>query len=505
MFINRCIALIATTAALALSLTSGAAGPAGAQPASELHVAENQFPTSLDGDVGFAGYSLMSYGIAEALMRVTPDMQIVPWLASSLDQLDELTWTATIRDGLTFWDGTPVTADAVRASLLRSLDKQPGAVSLIPSGTVLSAEGQMLTFQLPTPVGGLASNLAAYSLSIKKLDADGNPVYTGPFMYADWIAQQSMTLTAFPGYWAGPPAVRTIYVRYIPDVGARVLALEAGDVDIAHALLPSDVAPLQAAGFQIYNFPFGRQDDMLLNLNHPPLDDVNVRRAIALSVDRQSLVSGVMSGVGTPASGFAPDNLGLPGVVATQQYDAGQARSLLDGAGWVPGSDGIRTKNGQRLTFKLGAYTSRAELGPLTVALKDQLRAVGIEVTLENFSDINTTVATNAFDATMYSYGVAPFGDLGGAVAILYTPSGTNKDRYSNPQVNALFDQYNRTSDPAQRATLLGSIQNVVGQDVPVVYVVNPNQIVATSTRVGGYSPHPLENYKIDIGLGLQP
>ncbi len=338
------------------------------------------------------------------------------------------------------------------------------------------------------------------------LDADGNPIYTGPFVSADWIAQQSMTLQANSSYWAGAPAVRTIFVRYIPDVSACVLALQAGDVDIAHALLPSDVAPLQAAGFQVFSFPFGRQDDMLLNVNRAPLDDVSVRRAIALAVDREALLNGVMNGVGTTATGLAPENLGLAGVLSTQQFDSAQARAVLDGAGWLPGGDGIRTKNGQRLAFKLGAYASRAELGPLTVALKDQLRSVGIEVSLETFSDINTTVATNAFDATLYSYGVAPFGDLGGgAIATLYTPSGTNKDRYSNPQVNAAFGQYNQTSDPAQRQSLLSTIQTLVGQDVPVVYLVNPNQIVTASPRVVGYVPHPLENYKIDLTLRIRP
>jgi peptide/nickel transport system substrate-binding protein len=492
---------IATSAGTAVLATTSVS----AQSNGVLNVAENQFPTSLDADVGFAGYSLMSYGVAEALMRVTPDMHVVPWLASSLDQVDDLTWRATIRDDVTFWDGTPVDAAAAKASLLRSLDKQPGAVSLIPTGTTLSAEGRVLTIQLSAPLGGLPSNLASYSLTIKKLDADGNPVYTGPFIYADWVAQQSMTLNAYSGYWAGPPALRAIYVRYIPDVTARVLALEAGDVDIAHALLPSDVAPLQAAGFQIYNFPFGRQDDMLLNLTRPPLDDTNVRSAISFAIDRQALVSGVMDGVGTPATGFAPDNLGLPGVVTTQTYDPSQARGRLDSAGWTPGSDGVRSKNGQRLTFKLGAYASRAELAPLAIAIKDQLRAVGIDVMLENFTDINTTVATNAFDATLYSYGVAPFGDLGGAVGVLYTPSGTNKDRYSNPQVNTLFAQYNQTSDTAQRLQLLGNIQDLVARDLPVVYLVNPNQIIAASTRVVGYAPHPLENYKIDGSLGVQP
>jgi peptide/nickel transport system substrate-binding protein len=212
-----------------------------------------------------------------------------------------------------------------------------------------------------------------------------------------------------------------------------------------------------------------------------------------------------MNGMATPAYGFAPDNLGLTGVLGTQQYDPAQARSVLDAAGWTPGSDGIRAKGGKKLTFKLGSYASRAELAPLTIGIKDQLKSVGIDVSLETFTDINTVVATNAFDATLYSYGVAPFGELGGAVATLYTPAGTNKDRYSNPQVNTLFGQYNEASDPAQRQMLLDTTQTLIGQDIPVVYLVNPYQIVAASPRVVGYMPHPLENYKIDVGLGIQP
>jgi peptide/nickel transport system substrate-binding protein len=300
--------------------------------------------------------------------------------------------------------------------------------------------------------------------------------------------------------------MKNIQVRYIPDVSARVLALQSGDVDMAHALLPTDVEPLRGAGFQVYAFPFGRQDDIILNTTRAPLDDIAVRQAAAMAIDRQALIDGVLRGTGTPALGCAPSNLGLSGVLETQRYAPDAARTLLDQAGWQRGSDGIRSRNGQRLTFKLGAYASRAELAPLSVAIKDQLKAIGVEVTLETFADINTTVATNAFDATMYSYGVAPFGDLGGAIATLYTPSGTNKDRYSNPQVNALFAQYNHTSDPQQRLQLLGAdgMQGIIGRDVPVVYVVNPYQIVASTTRVVGYTPHSLENYKIDSTLGVQ-
>ncbi|HEU4321556.1 MAG TPA: ABC transporter substrate-binding protein [Roseiflexaceae bacterium] len=477
---------------------------AGAAPQRPLRIAENQFPTSLDGDAGFAGYSLMSYGIAEALMRVTPEMTVVPWLAQRLEPLDPRTWRVTLRDGVVFWDGSPVDAQAVGRSFERSVQQQAGATAaLLPPGTTFRADGLTLDIQTPEPVGAMAQNLASFYLTIKRVGADGGISYTGPYQPVDFVEKTSLELRAFPAYHSGPVATPSIAVRYIPDVNTRALALQSGDVDIAHALLPSQIEQLKAGGFQVHAFPFGRQNDIILNVTRPPLDDRDVRRAIALAVDREALLKGVLGGVGTPAYALAPANLGLSGVVDTQRYDRAEAERLLDAAGWARGADGMRAKDGGRLAFGLGFYSSRAELEPLAVAIKDQLRAVGIDVQVEQFPDINTTVAGNGFDATMYSYGVAPNGDIDRAIALLYTPSGSNKERYSNPRVNELFAQLGRTADPARRQRLLGEIQTLVGEDVPVVYVVNPFQIVALSPQVLGFTAHPLENYKIDARLRL--
>ncbi len=494
----------------ALLAACGAAGttrlPATAEGAAQraLRIAENQFPTSLDGDAGFAGYSLMSYGIAEALMRVTPEMTVVPWLAQRLEPLDPRTWRVTLRDGVAFWDGSPVDAQAVRRSLERSVQQQAGATAaLLPPGTDFRADGRTLDIQTPEPVGAMAQHLASFYLTIKRVGADGEISYTGPYRPVDFVEKTSVELRASPDYHGGPVATPSIAVRYIPDVNTRALALQSGDVDIAHGLLPSQIEQLKAGGFLVHVFPFGRQNDIILNVARPPLDERAVRRAVALAVDREALLKGVLGGVGTPAYGLAPANLGLGSVVDTQRYDRAEAERLLDAAGWARGADGVRAKGGRRLAFGLGFYSSRAELEPLAVAIKDQLRAVGIDVRIEQFPDINTTVAGNGFDATMYSYGVAPNGDIDRAIALLYTPSGSNRERYSNPRVNELFAQLGRTADPARRRELLGAIQTLVGEDVPVVYVVNPSQIVALSPQVQGFTPHPLENYKIDARLRL--
>lgn len=475
-----------------------------AQALGELRVAENALLQSLDSDLAANGIATSGLGISETLMRVTPSMQIEPWIAERLDMVDATTWRVTIRPDVTFHDGVPVDAAAVKASLEKSMKAQPGTTSIIPAGTEFSASGLTLDIRTPAPLGVMPSSLAAANFSIRKTAPDGSILYTGPFYPTDFVERQSVVLNAYQGYRGGPARSSRILVRSIQDVSTRTLALQAGDVDIAQSLLPSDVAKLRTAGFEAYAFPFGRQNDLILNNTRPPLDDVDVRRAISLAIDRETLVAGVMDGVGTPAYALAPDNLGLAGLVNTQYYNPAEAASLLDTAGWQVGSDGVRTKAGQRLTFVLGSYAQRPELEPLSVAIADQLREVGIDASLERFADINKTVAESTFDATMYSFVTAPFGDVNRALLQLYTPSGTNKDRYSNSAVNSLFQQYSQTADSATRIQLLGQIQNLIAQDTPVVYIINPYQIVGTSKRVQGMTPHPLENYRLDGNLSLQ-
>lgn len=468
-------------------------------------IAENSFPVSLDGDLSLSSYTWMAFGVAEALMRITPQMKLEPWLASRAEAIDELTWRVTIRDGVTFSDGSAMDAAAVKASLERSMQKQPGSASLLPKDTRLSADGLKLEIRTPIPVPTMTTSLAAVYFAIKKVTSDGRILYTGPFVPTDFVDKQSVVLTAYEGYRSGPANLKSIKVLRILDVSARVLALQSGDVQLAMALLPSDVEKLKSGGFQVLSFPFGRQDDVILNNTRAPLDDVAVRRAVALAIDRSTLVKGVMDGVGAPAYALAPDNLGLTGLINTQKFDQVEARRILDAAGWRPGGDGIRTKDGKRLTFKLGSYASRAELEPLAIGMKDQLKATGIEVSLETFPDINTTVATNAFDATMYSYAPALFADITFGISTLYTPSGSNKNRYNNPRVNDLYAQYQKTADPSRRLEHVKEMQRLIGDDAPVVYVLNTYQIVATSKKVKGYTGHPLETYKYDARLSIEP
>jgi peptide/nickel transport system substrate-binding protein len=491
-----------TSAAAPTAAPKPTAAPAAAAAASQLNIGENIWAFSVDADVNYGGYALQAFGVAENVTKITRDMQVVPSIASKVEAIDPLTWRITVRDDVTFQDRTKVDAQAIQASLQRSIAMDPAAPGLIPKDATFSPEGQVLTLKTPTPVGSMPANLASYDLTIKKVAPDGKVIYTGPYIITDYVETTSMSLMAYDGYKPQPAKIKNIQVRYIPDTSSRVLALQSGDIDMAFGLLPTNVAQLKSAGFNVFSFGNDNQTDMILNNTKAPLDDPVVRQAVSLGIDRDILVKSILQGEGSAAKAFVPD-LGIKGVVATQKSDPAEANRQLDAAGWQKGSDGIRTKGGQRLAMSLGFAVKRPEQPPMATAIKDQLQAIGMDVTLKQDPDVNTTVANNSFDAELYSSGHLPYADPAYWIAVLFTPNVNDKDRYDSKSVDSLFEQYNASSDQTQRQNLLEQMQQIWGDDVPVVYVADPNKIVATSKKVTGYVPHPLETYGIDTNLVL--
>ena len=482
------------------SPTAAVRGPS----AGVLNVAEPFLPASLDADTGSSSFNLQFLGALECLMRFDRELKPQPWIAEGIERTSPTTWVVRLRDDVTFWDGTLVDAEAVKASLTRSIEMQPGTADQIPPGSEITANGQELTIETPVPIGLMPYNLANPAFSIKKVGPGDTFIYTGPYRVEEFTAREFVNLTAYEGYRGGPAWIKEIRARQVADTSARSLALQSGDVQIAQALLPSDVDLLKSAGLQVFTSPWARQHMVILNVNEPPFDDPAVRKAFALAVDRDALVDAIMEGAASPGTGIAPEDIGHKGIVATQRFDLEEAMQVLDAAGWALGNSGIREKDGKSLSFKLGTYAGRAELEQSAVAIIDMLRAAGMEATIEQSADIEKTIADNAFQAATYSIGSAAFGDLSRLLATLYIPSSRNKDRYSNPAVNEAFSRYIQTSDPDEQADLLTEMQELIGEDVPIVHLFNPQQVVGASDKVKNFAPHPLDSYKYGPDMTLE-
>jgi peptide/nickel transport system substrate-binding protein len=409
-------------------------------------------PASLDPTKAF---NLGRLGIGESLTRLTPDLRIEPYLASEVRNVDPATWRVTLRPNATFHDGSPVTAEAVAASFKRVWENNAAAGSLISKETQITVlDPTTLEFRTPRPEGAFANNLAAFQFIVHKPAGDGFAM-TGPYKPARLTPDESLQLEAFTDYWAGPPPIARIDVKLIRDTNTRVLALQSGDIDLLVGL-PMEMVNTLSNDFERTVIPGLRMQYMILNHSKPVFSERAVREAVSLGIDRGTLNKVGFDGQSKPATTIFPS---VPGIelVQAQSTDVARARQLLDGAGWTAGSDGIRTKGGQRLAFTLITYPQRADLTPMAVSIQSQLKAIGFDVKLETVQDIAKALEGD-FDAGMYSLGTLPTGDPFYAYSVeLVTRGQFNFGKYSNPQLDALVAQLQAEVDqvrptPTRRA-----------------------------------------------------
>ncbi|GAA1017392.1 peptide ABC transporter substrate-binding protein [Acrocarpospora pleiomorpha] len=391
--------LIAAPACAADPADSPAAGSATSSPApTEVRIAVPETGVSLKPD-GFWHYALASYGVAEHLLRARPDGTIEPWLASSFERTDPKTWRVTLREGVTFHSGKAVDAKAVVAALEKRVTQGYGTDSIAKAE--IEATGPLeVTFTSPQPSAAVPRDLASlvryymiYDVAAAEQAGDDNAkllaagIYTGPFKPVA-VDQQSISAEAFPGYWGTKPALTGVKVLAMPDATARVSAVRSGEADIA--ITP----PAETARTATQGGPFtykratvaNRGVFAQFNLARPPFDDLAVRQAFMLGVDYAKLPAVVAGGgVYAQAGSVAPG--ALPFAVTTQRTDPAAAAALLDQAGWQAGADGIRAKDGKPLRVTYLFQSGDSELEAFGIALREQMRPLGIDLAMARVDD----------------------------------------------------------------------------------------------------------------------
>lgn len=476
--------------------------PAAARPATSTGqlrmVIENNFPNTLDATKD--GFGLIRVGMAETLTRVTPDNKLVPWLAREVTAVDPSTWRVALRPNATFWDGSPVNAQAVQDAFKADWAAYPAANGLLSKETQITAiDATTLEFKTPEPMGSFPNAVSAQFFSIHK----GGTVMTGPYKPASFAVGQILEAEAFAGHWAGPPPLAKLSVRLVSDANARVLGLRSGDVDFVYGVPPQSARSL-GTEFTVSSIASSREDYIILNLRRPPFNDRVVREATALAVDRTALLTIGLSGQGAVATGLFPAGLGVDSV-AMQTFDATRATQLLDEAGWKVGADGVRAKDGRRLAFQLYSAPARTEWTPMAVALQAQLKPLGYEIEIQQVKNIGDQLTQSQdFDAAMYSAGMLVTGDPLYIFNQTLMPSGpSNFGGYASPQLEAALRSARGEIDPAKRQALLRQAQEVVKTDVPNIYLVTVPYITATSKKVQGYVLNPQDLYIVDSQLSL--
>ena len=418
-------------------------------------------PPNLDptGGAAQAIDSVLYANVFEGLTRFAADGAIVRGLAQSWDiSEDGLVYRFNLAAGVTFHDGTTMDAEDVKFSLdrARAEDSTNAQKTLFEGITdVTVVEPLVVQITLDQPNGNFLFNLAwgdAVIVAPESIDdIANNPVGTGPFTFTDWVQGDRIELARNPDYWGAAPALETATFRFIADPTAAFAAVMAEDVDAFVGFPAPENLPQFEADPRFQVLVGNTEGETILSINNkmPPFDDVRVRQAVALAIDRQAIIDGAMFGLGTPiGTHFAPHNPDYVDLLSRSPHDPDRARDLLADAGFA---DGFTT------TLKLPP-PSYARRGGEIIA--SQLREVGIETEITNLEWaqwIEEVFTGKDFGLSIVSH-TEPM-DIG-----VYA----NPDyyfQYDNPAFQTLMETLNATTDPAQRSVLLSEAQTIIADD----------------------------------------
>jgi len=461
-------------------------------------------PTSIDTTV--EGYTFTRLGVAETLVGVDYDNNLVPMLAKSWSVSDDgLTWTFQLRDDVKFHDGTPLTAEGAKTSLERTFRKATEYKTL-PIDDISAIDEYTLEITTTKPFAPLIGYLAGdRSAIIAPGSLDDNdeviePIGTGPFMFDSWVPKESVTALKFDDYWGTKPNLEKVIYMGVPEEKTRESMLRAGDADLAWLLSPDRVQEMENdPDYKVYTQTrIGRVNQLMLNTKKTPLDDVRVRTAICMAIDRDIICKSLMEGVVPPAAG--PFSLELSWAdqdLKPISYDIDKAKSLLDEAGWSDvDQDGVREKDGKDLELALFTYTTRPELPPIAEAIKDQLGNAGIKVSITQLD--TTGIAAQAkegkVDTYLCSRSVFWYNDPDSWAAD-FLPGSSYQPyiNYSPQDLVDLIQKGRETMDNEERKKIYDQLQEMILEDSPVAYITYYTNVAVTRSNVNGYREHPTE------------
>ncbi len=348
---------------LAMVLAASVAIPAYAAP-DKLTVVVTDEPKSLDPcDTDLSGNSrILHNNITEALVNLSPkDGSVLPSLATSWRQVDNLTWEFKLREGVTFHDGKAFDANAVIAALKRAQDPavacEVGLATL--KGIKLNAEAvNPTTLLIKTDVVEpiLPNKLSALDIGSPATPADGKtrtPAGTGPYKLAAWTPGQSVGLVAYGGYWGDKPAIQNATIIWRAESAVRAAMVDTGEAQIAY-----EIAPQDGTTGQDHAFPNAETSLLRIDAQIAPLNDKRVREALNLAIDRDGLIGTIfhkdaqkaMQVVPPSVFGFNPD-------IPVWKYDPEKAKSLLAAAK----ADGVPIDKEIVIYGRIGIYPNSAE------------------------------------------------------------------------------------------------------------------------------------------------
>jgi peptide/nickel transport system substrate-binding protein len=456
--------------------------------ASELTIARAVSPSAMDPGFLREPATLVD-NVFDTLVGRDAAMKLVPSLALSWTAIDPQTWEFKLRPGVTFQNGEKLDAAAVKFSLDRVLDPAAHAPTISYINTIAGVDvvdDATVRIRTKGPDPLLPTRMSRYPAYIvppgyvKSVGADQfarKPIGTGAYRVTEFVPDDHVTMQANPGYWRGKPAIDTVVWRALPEPTARVAALLAGEVQLVEGL-PVDLAQNVAAdpALQVVKVPHGGLVIYLgLKTGEKPLDDVRVRRALSMAIDRKTIAAEIVKGfadaTGTQVGPFEFGYKDEP----VPEFNPQKAKALLAEAGYPNGLT-IRMQVPRR-------YINSAEVGQV---IAQEFAAIGVTAQLEvpEWSVYAQQVpAGKQAPIYMLAWGSTQTLDADAALyPILHT--GEPYSSVSFPAMDALLEESRRTIEPAARAAVFGRIQDLAADIVPMLSLYQEDSLYAKKKTV---------------------
>lgn len=467
-------------------------------------VAIESSPTNLDPRIGTDAQSeRIDELIFDSLLRKDKNFNLQSDLATSWENPDPLTYIFHLRSGVRFQNGQTFTSRDVKWTLDSMLNH-----SLLTAkyqafrnlASVDAPDAATVVIHMRQPDAFLLWNLSDGALGIvpygSGVDLQQHPIGTGPFRFVSQEVDKDVVLERNPYSWQGMPKINRLLFNVIPDETTRALELRKGSADLAqNALTPDMTWSLRNdPKLAIATAPGTEVQYLTFNLRDPYLRDVRVRRAIAYAMNRPLIVDALWRGEARMADSLLPLNhWAYSGDVRHYDYDPAKARALLDAAGYKPGRDGIR--------FHLEMKTSNDQGARLlTMALQQQLRAVGIALDIRSYE-----FATFYSDITRGAFSLYSLRWIGGNespdifryafASSSFPPRGANRGNYANAEIDRLIQLAATEPDQEKSRATYIRVQQILADELPAVPLWYIDSVVVYNRRLSGVEASASGNF----------
>ena len=460
--------------------------------------------TSTDPHNSYDGWATIRYGVGETLFKFNDKMELTPWVAEKYEQMDSYTIKVTIKDNVVFSNGKKVTGEAVKAcleDLIARHDRAPKDLKIAS----ITANGQEVIITSTEKMPALLNYLSDPYGCIIDVEAgihDGIAIGTGPYK-AVKVTDTQVDLVKNENYWGDvKPKMDKIIVKSITDGDTLTMAMQNGELDAAQGLPYASLALFKqdSSKYKFSQTETSRVYQAAFNFKTPELQDIRVRQAISMAVDKENFTKVLLNDNGAPAKGPFPANLSFGGdAVKDLPYDLEGAKKLLREAGYVDtDGDGYVDKNGKNLELRYLTYTSRQELPLLAEALQGALDKIGVKLKVNATDNHKTFIKNGEYDIYAKAIVTAPTGDPEYYFTSHIVPGAVDNAGFYNSDIIAeLENEMHNTYGNKERSNIAVKMSQQILDDAALFYASHLRMSFVMKPNVEGFTAHPSDYYEI--------